>query len=193
MKIHFMSAVIDGNTTDYEKIINAVEQLGHEIVTKHVLERRQTDLNKESPAEAELYAKKVHVWIKKSDAVIFETTKPDVSIGFEVATALNLGKPVIILYRKDIGDAPHALKGIDSEKLQVLGYDMSTLDELMQVALDYAQESVDVRFNFFISPSISHYLDWVSQNKKLPRSVYLRNLIEKEMAENDEYLGSEEL
>lgn len=189
MKIHFMSNVISGNKKDFLLISETIEELGHELVTRHVVERNPKELKTESSADAELYSKKAQSWIKRADIVLFETTQPDVSIGYEVATAMNLGKPVIILYKKDSSDAPHVLKGIDSEKLQILGYDNNTLKELVKVAIEYAQESVDVRFNFFISPSISGYLDWISLNKKIPRSVYLRNLIETDMDENDEYNG----
>ncbi len=187
MKIHFMSTVVDGDKDDFKKIVTVIESLGHELISKHILERNPSDIRKESPAEAELYSRKVHTWIKKSDIVVFETTKQDVSLGFEVATALNLGKPVVILYRKDLAEPPYLLRGIDVDKLQVLGYDTNTLEEMVQVALEYAQEAADVRFNFFISPSIGHYLDWVSQNKKIPRSVYLRSLIDQDIAINEEY------
>ena len=58
-------------------------------------------------------------------------------------------------------------------------------------ALDYVSSAQDVRFNFFISPTIGLYLDWISKNKRIPRAVYLRKLIEEEMRENKEYKESE--
>jgi hypothetical protein len=186
MKIHFMGAV-DGNKKDYKKIIEIVESLGHEVVTMHAFEREIKDIENESPQEAELVAKKLLQWIKASDTVIYEISKPDISIGYEVANALNLGKPVIVLYRSNGGAIPHGLKGLNSDKLQIDSYDDDTLPELLKVALDYAQDVSDIRFNFFISPALSNYLDWISQHKKVPRSVYLRDLIEKDMEKNREY------
>jgi len=50
-----------------------------------------------------------------------------------------------------------------------------------------AREKVDVRFNFYISPEIGRYLDWISQRKKLPRSVFLRGLVERHMHVDKEY------
>jgi len=47
--------------------------------------------------------------------------------------------------------------------------------------LEEAKRRMDVRFNFFVSPKILAYLDWVAQKRMVPRSVFLRNLIEKEM------------
>jgi len=186
MKVHLMAA-IDGSKDDYRKIIHAIEKSGHSLVTNHLLDRKIEDIENESADEAELAAKKIQQWIKKADVIIYEVTKPDVSIGFEVASALHLGKPVVVLYRSDNGSVPHGLKGISSDKLQVLSYDHNTLEELIKLSLEYAQETNDTRFNFFISPNLSHYLDWVSQTMKIPRSVYLRKLIEDDRESHSEY------
>lgn len=58
---------------------------------------------------------------------------------------------------------------------------------LLKEAMSKAENKVDVRFNFFVTPRILLYLDWLAKNKKLPRSVYLRNLIESDMEKNKEY------
>lgn len=187
MKIHFMAPVIRGNRENYKRIADVIEKQHHDLLTHHAIDRDPKQIETESAAEAELYSKKLFNWIKKADVIIFEVSQPDVSIGFEVASALNLNKPVIILTRKDSVGLPHALKGIHSDRLQLLTYDDSTLDEMLSLALEYAQETSDVRFNFFITPTISSYLDWVAKEKKIPRSVYLRRLIERDMEENDEY------
>lgn len=189
MRVHFMSAV-DGDKDLFAKITATIDSLGHELVTNHYLERKVEDIKLESSSESELYAKKVHKWIRKADVVIFETTKPDVSVGFELALALNMMKPVIVLYHKDNGIRPFSLQGISTDKLQLLSYDENTLVETLTLALEYALETSDVRFNFFISPSIGVYLDWISKYKKIPRSVYLRSLIEQDMLDNEEFNNS---
>jgi len=38
--------------------------------------------------------------------IVFEASKPDVSLGYEVASALHFGKPVIVLYRANTGAVP---------------------------------------------------------------------------------------
>lgn len=187
MKVHFMAPVIRGNQKEYERIADVIEKQGHDLLTRHAVDRDPAKIVGESTAEAELYSKKLFNWLKKADVVIFEVSQPDVSIGFEVASALNMSKPVIILTRKDSAGLPHALKGLHSDRLQLLTYDDSTLEEMLSLALEYAQETSDVRFNFFITPTISTYLDWVAKEKKIPRSVYLRRLIERDMEENEEY------
>ncbi len=186
MKIHFVAAV-DGNIDDYTRIVRIIEKKNHELITNHYLERKLDEIVSESSAESELYAKKSQLWMKKADVVVFESTKSDASVGYELAVALNLLKPVIVLFHENKGIPPHSLKGVSSEKLQILGYDDETLSEMLELALEHASEISDVRFNFFISPTIGTYLDWISKNKKIPRSVYLRNLIERDMEDNEEY------
>ena len=185
MKVHF-NAPLNGKKEYYQRIVAKIHQLGYELVTNHVLERDITQVEAETEAESELQSKKLASWIKNADIVVFETSYPDVSLGYEIALALNMSKPVVVLYRKEM-NTPHGLKGIKSEKLQLVSYNDATLEEMLEYALDYAEEATDIRFNFFVTPTISAYMDWIARERKLPRSVYLRRLIENDMDKNDEY------
>lgn len=191
MKVHFIGD-LGGNREDYKKIAHYIEKFDNELVTDHFLTRSMADLEKESEQEAELYAKKMVNWMKKADVVVVEITKPLLGSGYEIAFAIQLGKPVVALYRPEKNNTPYVLKGLLSEKLQVVSYDENTLEEALKEALDYANEQMDTRFNFFVSPSITNYLDWISKKRRVPRAVYLRRLIENDMNENEEYSGSEE-
>ena len=48
-------------------------------------------------------------------------------------------------------------------------------------ALAVAKDQLDCRFTMLLSPKIMTYLDDVVEKKKIPRSVFIRNLIEREM------------
>jgi hypothetical protein len=106
-------------------------------------------------------------------------------MGFIMQKALELSKPVIALYHSN--NSPFFATGIENDKLQVIEYNDENLERVLADALDYAKDQADIRFNFFISPKISNFLDWMSKEKRIPRSVYLRRLIENDMAKNDEY------
>src|SRR3989339_240542 len=95
------------------------------------------------------------------------------------------GKPVIAFYDKRI--SPNLIKGIDSDKFQAVSYDSQNLEDAVKTAVSKARSTMDIRFNFFISPQINEYLDWISRIKRIPRAVYLRELLEKELAKNKEY------
>jgi hypothetical protein len=190
MKVHFIGD-LSGNKVDYKRIVDIVKKRGNELITEHSIVRTLKDVETETPEDAELYAKKMSQWLKQSDMVIVETTIPLLGAGYEIAIALQLGKPVIALYRPDGKNTPHVLKGLESDKLQVIGYNDKNLEEALGLAMEYATEQMDTRFNFFVSPSIVNYLDWVAKKRKLPRAVYLRRLIEEDMRANDEYNESE--
>ena len=186
MKVHFAAAV-DGEKEDFIKLCKFIEKLDHTIVTDHYLSRSLVAIQRESAEESKFYVERSMQWIKSADVVVFETTKPDISIGYELAVAVSLHKPVIALYNDKKTTAPNSIKGVEKEKLQIVGYNEDTIDEVLDIVLENAAESADVRFNFFISPAIGNYLDWIAKNKKIPRSVYLRNLIQKDMEDNEEY------
>jgi nucleoside 2-deoxyribosyltransferase len=40
-------------------------------------------------------------WVKKADAIIAEVTNPSLGVGYEVALAETLGKPILALFRND--------------------------------------------------------------------------------------------
>lgn len=190
MKVHFIGAP-EGNKNDFKKIIDLIRENKFEIITDHSITRNIQDIEKESPEEAELYIKKMADWMKRADIIVMEGTISNLGAGYETSKALQLGKPVIFLYRIKSDNTPHVLKGLHDEKLQVLSYNDDTLKEVLRLALDYASEKIDTRFNFFISPKIGNYLDWISKKRKFPRAVYLRRLIEEDMDKNKDYSEGE--
>ena len=58
-----------------------------------------------------------------------------------------------------------------------------TLERLMELGARayFVRGNADMRFTFFITSKIAVYLDKTSRDQKLPKSVYLRNLIEEDM------------
>jgi len=189
MKVHFIGDV-GGNKLDYKLIVNIVQNEGHELITNHSITRTIDDIEVEAPEDAELYAKKMIQWIKRADVVIVETTISLLGAGYEISVALQLSKPVIVLYRPNGKNKPYVLKGVSSDKLQIIGYNDKNIKEVLAVSLNYAVELVDTRFTFLISPEIESYLDWVAKERHIPRSVFIRGLIENYKKEDSGYLKS---
>lgn len=123
--------------------------------------------------------------LKKSDLVILEVSIHSLSMGFWMQKALELNKPVIALYLK--GREPKFIEGVQNDKLQVIEYEDINLKEVLKYSIDFASDQQDTRFNFFISPKHQNYLDWIARNRKIPRSVFLRRLIEDHMKQNEDY------
>jgi hypothetical protein len=123
--------------------------------------------------------------VKKADIIVMEVTGHSMSMGYLVSKALEMNKPVIALHKKE--HTPVFINGISDPKLIISEYTEENVEEIMEKALKKASSLIDVRFNFFVNSKILSYLDWVSQKKMLPRSVFLRNLIEHEMKKDKEF------
>jgi len=169
----------------YKKTTKILKELGYDLISDLIV-----DLDgAEKLYAASSYKKRVEYYkltmeaIKKCDIAVVEVSIHSMSMGYIVEKVLSLGKPVIVLHL--VGHEPYFFSGIENEKLQICEYNESNIKQVLKQALNLARENMDVRFNFFISPKIGAYLDWVSQNKKLPRAVYLRRLIEGDMTKSD--------
>lgn len=187
MKI-FFNASLTGKKlyqSNYLAIINQLEKLGHTIISAPVKTAELTKVTQASQQQAEKYYEDLMKSIAAADINVFEVSYPSTGIGHEIAVSLHKGKPVIALYVK--GKNPYIFDSVIDEKLQVLEYRISELDTLLKDAVEYATDQQDVRFNFFVSPEIQRYLDWVAKFKRTPRAVYLRELLEKDMRENKEW------
>lgn len=125
--------------------------------------------------------------LSKADVVIMEISGHSMAMGYLTARALEMGKPVVYVQRKD--SQPHWMEGLEDQKLLNFTYEGADLPEILDKAIEKTKELIDVRFNFFVNPKILAYLDFVAQERNEPRSVFLRDLIEKEMRKDKEFKG----
>ena len=123
--------------------------------------------------------------INKADLMVMEVSGHSMSMGYLISKALEMNKPVIALYTVD--HKPVFIKGIVNPKLILVEYTKDSLEKVMDEAFKKAKGLIDMRFNFFVSPKILTYLDWVAQRRMVPKSVFLRNLIEREMKKEKEF------
>jgi len=188
MKIYF-AASLTGKAqygTNYQAILSQIRELGHTLVTTNVLDRTSKDVAKETAEQAGEYYKKMVSWIKQAELVVAEVSYPSTGIGYEISLALQEGTPVIALH---VGDRfPYLLESTRVDRLQVVEYGLDELKDILKYAIEEAKSQLDVRFNFFVSPKIVTYLDWITKKRKMPRAVYLRRLIEQDMEKNKEFL-----
>ena len=111
MKIYFAGSIRGGtaDSTLYARLI-AHMQARHTVLTEHVgkgpalttLERGMTD--------GDIWAQDM-AWLRASDIVIAECSTPSLGVGYELAMAQSLGKPVHILFRRDRGSLSAMLTG----------------------------------------------------------------------------------
>lgn len=188
MKIYFTAAISSmlQYGENYQKIVDVLRQLGHTVIADHILKADLQAVMAQSDEVHQKYYNQMVKNIASADLLVAEVSFPStVHVGHELTLALDKDKPVLALHLKD--KKPVLFWGIVSERFYVAEYDKENISKIIKESLEYLSEKIDTRFNFFISPKIGNYLDWISKKKKLPRAVYLRKMIEQDMDKNKEY------
>jgi hypothetical protein len=188
MKIYFSSAIsnVSDEIKKYQnKIVEILEDLGHVVLLEHRDGRTSESFANQSEDEAMAIHRKISKWPKQVYIMVVEASIPSFGVGQEITEALNDNKQVIVMYLK--GYKPHILMHQGQDLLYFVEYTDKNIKDVLVDYIEYTKAHSDTRFNFFISPQIGSYLDWISQKKKLPRAVYLRRLIEEDMKLNKEY------
>jgi len=170
---------------NYVEIVNALKKLEHRIFCEHILGNDSPRVSSFSKDDAKKNYSRILSEIKKAEIVVAEVSTQSLSVGHELTEAMSLNKPLIVLYTGD--RKPGLLFGSSYEKMQIVQYTPGEIDGVMKKAIEEAKKQEDVRFNFFVSPKILNYLDWVAQKRMIPRSVFLRNLIEREMRKDKDF------
>jgi 2'-deoxynucleoside 5'-phosphate N-hydrolase len=128
MNIYFSCSITGGRQDQqvYHAIVDALIKSGHEVSTAHLsrpdVMEKETDV---SPAD--VYNRDVR-WVEECDALIAEVSTPSHGVGYEVALALSLGKPVFCCYQHGRRVSKMIL-GNSHPTLSLFAY--NTLDELL--------------------------------------------------------------
>jgi hypothetical protein len=186
MKVYFVGSISgkDKYFQNYNRIVDFLKKEGHKVYEITLKPSKGFVYNLSDEEKVEQY-KRVLSWITDADVIVAECSYSSLGVGYEISLALEKGKPVVALYEE--GHAPHFIEGIKSEKLAVVKYSLDDLHKTLKDAIEFVSEQMDVRFNFFVSPRIVNYLDWIAKQRKMPRAVYLRRLIEKDMVKNKDF------
>jgi len=189
MKLYFVasSRLVDADPKLYSKMYSFLATEGKMVSDKVMkwVKKGVKDISGASlQTKKENYIQSIDS-VKKADIMIMEVSGHSMSMGYLISKALEMNKPVIALHDKE--HVPSFIKGIDNSKLIISEYNEDDVEQTIKDALKKANSLIDVRFNFFVSPKILNYLDWVSQKRMLPRSVFLRDLIEKEIKKDKEF------
>ncbi|MFO0920191.1 MAG: hypothetical protein U0451_00795 [Candidatus Saccharimonadales bacterium] len=116
--------------------------------------------------------------IHKADICIFESSKSSFAVGFQVAYALQLQKPCLVLKDKN-GIKSNFGSGIVSNLLKYVTYEKD--DDIVFTVRDFLSTNrlaaQDLRFNFVIDREIYNYLKWASFKTNSTKADIVRKLI----------------
>lgn len=102
MIIYFSCSLTGGRDDEhvYAAIVNHLETLQHEVPTAHLSRPEVMELEK--VVEPRQVFLRDMAWIEGCDAVVAEVSTPSHGVGYEIACALALEKPVLCLHRAGV-------------------------------------------------------------------------------------------
>jgi hypothetical protein len=121
MDIYFACSITGGRRDEvaYQVIVNALTSAGHIIPTAHLASPDVTQ------QEAVIDPREVYTrdtgWIDSCQALVAEVSTPSHGVGYEIAYALQQGKPVLCCYREGVR-VSKMIMGNTHPNLRVLGY-----------------------------------------------------------------------
>jgi nucleoside 2-deoxyribosyltransferase len=122
MNLYFSCSLTGGRKDQkvYAAIVDHLLASGHEVPTAHLAHPGVMDLE-QVVIPAEVYQRDI-AWIQRCDGLIAEVSTPSHGVGYEIAYALSLRKPVLCCYRRG-AIVSKMLTGNDSPSLVVSQYD----------------------------------------------------------------------
>lgn len=101
MKIYLSGAIRAGRELqdNYQVIHDYLKDSGYEILTHHVASPNVLEIEKSIP-DVEIYTQDMN-WLQECNALIAEVSVPSIGVGYEIAYALTLNKPVLALYEEN--------------------------------------------------------------------------------------------
>ncbi len=99
MKIYFSCSITGGRNDqpDYQHLVNALLADGHVIPTAHLADADILSLEQVVEPE-DVYRRDVE-WVTGCDVLVAEVSTPSHGVGYEIALAESLSKPVFCCYR----------------------------------------------------------------------------------------------
>lgn len=190
MKIYFNASLAGKlkHQEEYEMIIKTVKELGHEIVSDHVMKRNFLKVNKQKKEKHMRDFQIARKNIQESEVVIVEGTYPSIGVGLLTGFALDMYKPVLVLYLT----IPHGLLiGYPNRLLTVVQYNLRNGVKLRKVIKSFLKRAkrkiLKYKFNLMVSETHEQYFEWAASRAKVSKAEFLRNLIESRMETDSEY------
>lgn len=137
MNIYFACSITGGRKDEdvYRAIVEALLNDGHNVPTAH-LAKSIVVHDEKFIDPVEVYTRDT-TWISESDALVAEISTPSHGVGYEVAYALNLGKPVLCCHAQGT-TISKMISGNTDERLTVEAYE--TVEEVIHKIRDFLNQ-----------------------------------------------------
>ena len=189
MIIHFVGSryEIADNIEPLRKIVDVIKSknyaLAHDWVEEAYNRQQKEGIDFKETDWTLLYKDSVEA-INKADVVVAETSTPSFSVGYQVALAVSMKKPTLVLSREGVEKSFFA-SGIEAG-VEYKKYNIDTVGGILSDFLasnDIATK--DMRFNFFIDRPIYNYLRWAALKTGKTKAEILRSLVQQDIDRRD--------
>jgi nucleoside 2-deoxyribosyltransferase len=102
MKIYFSGSISGGrdHAAIYQHLVAYLQALGHDVLSAHVADLEV--LEREKDTLPRLVFERDVAWVHDCDVMIAEVSTPSLGVGYEYGLAVQLGKPVLCVYRTNL-------------------------------------------------------------------------------------------
>ena len=137
MNIYFACSITGGRELEsaYQQIVAALTADGHEIPTSHLAQSEVME-NERALTPQYVYERDVN-WIRNCDVLIAEVSVPSHGVGYEIAFALEIGKPVLCIHEQG-RRVSKMITGNPNPAIITKSY--STLEEAISLARAFLKE-----------------------------------------------------
>ena len=125
MNIYFSCSITGGRAEEqvYQLLVAEILALGHEVPTSHLSSSNVLELERVAQP-AEIFDRDMK-WLEECDVVVAEVTTPSHGVGYEIAMAITMGKPVFCCHRQG-RKVSMILTGNSAKNLTVASYNDPT-------------------------------------------------------------------
>jgi nucleoside 2-deoxyribosyltransferase len=136
MKIYFSGSISGGREYEaiYQHLVAHLQAQGHNVLSAHVADPVALEAEKDLSPRA-VFERDVN-WVKDCAAMIAEVSTPSLGVGYEYGLAVQLGKPVLCVYRAGLRMSK-MITGNPAPNLRVAAYsNLAELDEQIDAFLE---------------------------------------------------------
>lgn len=119
MNIYFCGSIRGGRNlaATYEKMIEMLKSYG-KVLTEHLGSDEEIEGNDRVLTDKEIHDRDLQ-WIVESDLLVADVTVPSLGVGYEIGRAIEMGKPILCLFKQDSKYTTSAMiAGCDSVEMK---------------------------------------------------------------------------
>lgn len=170
----------------FKQMVAHLEKRGHIVV--HNFEMSLEKLLPLTYPQREKVFLSFYEKLEGCDLVIAECSLQSTQVGFGLSYLRTRGKPIVILSKKGSGSEFATVGELYStvENMMIDEYSDETIPRVLDDVIAFMEPHLDKRFTIIFPASLLAKVEDVAKKKKLPKAVYIRQLIEKDLKDSSE-------